>query len=359
MKLINQAKFSKKTKKLFFREVSRFKGQSNYFSSFDIKQLAERLSLSIETGLQYAKEWRRNHPEMMVLPISQRAYLSPQAYKKFKATRGNKKAYALHYSMTIPKNNFHFLEKCTSLRYDRNNNPYLWIDERKYFARDKTVNARNFLKVTKKFLDTEIRRHKKLVHMMSSKMSEILDKGVKPRKENVIVDLALKSWKQINRIIKDTKKGDGGDFEPIRINCTPYIYKLYTQPFTFYKSNILKLKKFQPFNRKMTKEEIKAVYWDRYWEKRNKASYNQRVKEDFNALTDCLKYQIGHFETSKLHKTILQRHSVYYKENEGLFLNMYKKFRYNKYGIKKNRAIDLKIELEMIRSWKDSFKSGG
>jgi len=359
MTKFKQAEKQLSRKKIFFRELTKLVKKHNSFNSFDCKKIANDLGLSLDTGLQYAKQWRRKNLQtksqlpMIVIPICERVYLSDQGYKKFTKDNAKIKAYAFHYSITIKKNNLHFLNKCRSLRYDRNGKPYLWIDKRRYFAKDPNVNGRNFLKVTKKYLDAEIEYHLKAVHMMSQKMKEILDKGVKPRREGALVELAKKSWFKINDTISMINAGKNEDFEPIKMNCTPYTYTLNTKPFNFLKNNIPRSWNIRK-KIKMTKEEIKARYWEKYWEKRNKKQYSKKLEEDFNNLRDAIKYRTGWgFEEHGIYKDILVQGGCYCRKNERIFVNMYKKFRYVSYHIEKNKQIksNNEEEQEMILYW--------
>jgi len=364
MKPIKQyikTKKSEKLKKKFLRSIDALIKKQNNFSSIDVKSLGAKIGLIESTSLEYAKQWRRLHPKMTVINITHRVDLTSQAYFQYVQHTGRKKAYATHYSITVPTNIIPLIEKFASFRYDKNGEAYLWIDEREYFSKDSLRNAKNFFKVFRKWLDEQIDIHYKDIHTYTQKTDKILNKGIKPKKTGALQHIAKKSWKEINRMIKEAKLGIHPDFEQVSTNCTPYIYKQYTFTYTYnnncYYNNILSSKKTQKITKNLNKQERKS----RYFEKYNKKIYHIRMLANFRTLIDGLKYNcgVGDFTKSKLHREILQEKGgsrLYKKENEAFFVNMYLKFRYNEYRIDKKKPINLKEEIEIIREFKDGFK---
>ena len=355
-----KAKKTKKLKKSFFSEIDVLIKKQNNFSSIDAKTLGKEIGLIESTSLHYAKQWRSLHPKMTVINITHRVHLTSQAYLQYVQYTGRKKVYATHYSITVPTNILHLIEKFASFRYDKNGEAYLWVDEREYFSKDSLRNAKNFLKVFRKWLDKQTDIHYEDIHTFSEKVKKISNKGIKPKKTGALQHIAKKSWKAINRMIEEAKLGIHPDFEQVSTNCTPYIYKQYTFTHTYnnnyYYNNILSSKKTQKITKNLNKKERKS----RYWEKHNKERYKKRMLHNSRTLIDGLKYNCGisDFTKSKLHREILQGGSQFYKkENEALFVNMYLKFRYNKYRIDKKKPINLKEEIEMIREWGVRWKN--
>ena len=355
MKPIKQYIKAKKSQKLkIFRAIDALIKKQNNFTSIDIKELGAKIGLPEPTSLEYAKQWRRMHPEMRVINITHRIHLTSQAYSQYIQHTGRKKAYATHYSITVPTNIIPLIEKFASFRYDKNGEAYLWIDERDYFSKDSLRNAKNFFKVFRKWLDKQTDIHYKDIHTHIQKTDKILNKGIKPKKTGALQHIAKKSWKEVNRMIEEAKLGIHPDFEQVSTNCTPYIYKQYTFTYTYnnnyYYKNILSSKKTQKITNNLNKKERKS----RYFEKNNKKMYHIRMIENFQTLFDVCKnhYGIWDFTKSKLHREILQGGTTLYKkENEALFVNMYLKFRYHEYGIDKKKPINLKEEIEIIREW--------
>jgi len=350
MNLFSQhIKTNKKSKLL--RSLSRLFKEKNSFTSIDTKSLGAKIGLIESTSLQYAKQWRSLHPKMTVINITHRVHLTSQAYLQYVKRTGRKKVYATHYSITLPKCVLPLIEKIekfASFRYDKNGEPYLWIDERRFFSKDSLRNAKNFFKVLRKWIDKQADIHDKDIHTHIEKTNKILNKGIKPKKTGALQHIAIKSWKAINQMIKEAEQGTHPDFEQVHTNCTPYIYNQYT--FTYY-NNILSSNKTQKITKNLNKQERKS----RYWEKNNKKRYHTRMSNNFRTLYDGCLYNCGiwDFTKSKLHREILQEKGgsrLYKKENEYLFVHIYLKFRHN-YGIDKKKPINLKEEIENIREW--------
>ena len=353
-----KAKKSEKLKKKFFYLLDNLFSKQKDFSDIDAKINGKKIGLIESTSLQYAKEWRRQHPETMAINILQRVHLSEQSYIQYKYTKGRTKVYATHHSITIPIDVLPVLKKFASFRYDKNGEAYLWIDERNYFAKDALQNAKNFLKVLRKWIKKQHDIDNQEIHTFVNKMNKVLKKGIKPKKTGALIDIAKKTWAEVDRVIKDAELGIHPDFEQVNTNCTPYIYKQYTFTSTYYNKNILSSNKTQKITRNLNKKERKS----RYWEKYNKKMHHIRMLENFRTLHDACRYNCGiwDFTKSKLHREISQGRSNFYKkENEALFVNMYLKFRYNTYGIDKKKPINLKEELHIINYWTKEWSNSG
>ena len=153
MKPIKQyikSKKSEKLKKKFLRSLDALIKKQNNFSSIDTKSLGAKIGLIESTSLHYAKQWRSLHPKMTVINITHRVHLTSQAYTQYIQYTGREKVYATHYSITVPTNILHLIEKFASFRYDKNGEAYLWIDERDYFSKRLTTQCKEFFKSIQK-----------------------------------------------------------------------------------------------------------------------------------------------------------------------------------------------------------------